>query len=346
MTLSHRPRPLGVTLIALLFLFEAITALGLAAFLLLSPTGATAYGALFDRLDWPAALSSLLAVPPLLTAALAGMVFRGLWRLTAWARLAALVVSFLFLLLLIAAIAFLAAFAALTSGRIMAAGVGLIISGFAFIYLLRARIDAPAAAAPPAQAAAALPAVAPLAPPLSASPGFVERPPASAPPPAVVGVAGNLVPPPPRPRPGRESGAAAGSSAAALYDSDTLASAPSTQQLAAGSLAAADQSIAWLVVRSGQQLGQSFPLHPSQTLVLGRDPARANVVLSDPTVSGLHAQIRQEHGRFVIYDLGSTNGTFLGGETGYTAAVQRQPLQDGDELRLGSVSLLFTTGKP
>ncbi len=342
MTLSHRPRPLGVTLIALLFLFEAVTALGLAAFLLLSPTGATAYGALFDRLDWPAALSSLLAVPPLLTAALAGMVFRGLWRPTAWARVAALVVSFLFILLLIAALAFLAAFAALTSGRIMAAGVGLIISGFAFLYLLRARLDAPAPAAALAQAAAALPAV---APPPSAPPGYVERPPASAPPPAVVGVAGNLVPPPPRPRPGREIGAAAGSGAAALYDSDTLASAPSTQQLAAGS-PAADQAIAWLVVRSGQQLGQSFALHPGQTLVLGRDPARANVVLSDPTVSGLHAQIRQEHGRFVIYDLGSTNGTFLGGETGYTAAVQRQPLQDGDELRLGSVSLLFTTGKP
>ncbi|MBX7234600.1 MAG: hypothetical protein K1X65_09470, partial [Caldilineales bacterium] len=169
--MSHRPRPLGVTLIALLFLFEAVTALGLAAFLLLSPTGATAYGALFDRLDWPAALSSLLAVPPLLTAALAGMVFRGLWRPTAWARVAALVVSFLFILLLIAALAFLAAFAALTSGRIVAAGVGLIISGFAFLYLLRARLDAPAPAAAPAQAAAALPAV---APPPSAPPGYVE----------------------------------------------------------------------------------------------------------------------------------------------------------------------------
>ncbi len=347
MSLSQRPQPLGLTLIALIFLFEALAALGLAAFLLLSPTGATAYGALFDRLAWPAALSSLLAVPPLLTAALAGMVFRGLWRLAAWARMAALVISFLFVLLAIAVIAFLAAFAALDAVRIMAAAAGLIIAGFAFIYLLRARIEGPEPTGPSAPAAA-LP-QAPLAPP-----GKGERPPipapspAVAPPiagvPAVVGVAGNLVPPPPRPRPGRESGSAV--AAAALHDSDTLASAPSTQQLAPAPSAAADPAIAWLVVRSGQQLGQSFALHPGQTLVLGRDPARANAVLSDPTVSGLHAQLRQEHGRFVIYDLGSTNGTFLGSETGYTTAIQRQPLQDGDELRLGGVSLLFTTGKP
>ncbi|MCW5860137.1 MAG: hypothetical protein KIS63_17710 [Caldilineales bacterium] len=119
--MSHRPRPLGVTLIALLFLFEAVTALGLAAFLLLSPTGATAYGALFDRLDWPAALSSLLAVPPLLTAALAGMVFRGLWRPTAWAQewprwWSAL----LFILLPHRRPCFLAALAPLTTGRIVA----------------------------------------------------------------------------------------------------------------------------------------------------------------------------------------------------------------------------------
>ncbi|MCW5860136.1 MAG: FHA domain-containing protein [Caldilineales bacterium] len=111
-------------------------------------------------------------------------------------------------------------------------------------------------------------------------------------------------------------------------------------------LPAAIQAIAWLVVRSGQQLGQASPSTPARPSSSGTTRLRANVVLSDPTVSGLHAQIRQEHGRFVIYDLGSTNGTFLGGETGYTAAVQRQPLQDGDELRLGSVSLLFTTGKP
>ena len=75
--------------------------------------------------------------------------------------------------------------------------------------------------------------------------------------------------------------------------------------------------------------------------MLGRDPDRAQAVLADPTVSGLHAQVLYEQERFVLYDLGSTNGIFLGDQR-----VQRQPLLDGDELRMGSTWLLFTTKHP
>lgn len=360
MTPPSRRRPLGITLIASLFLLEAVAALGLAAFLLLSPTGATAYGALFDRLEWPAALSSLLAVPPLLTAGLAGLVFRGLWHQSSWARLAALVLSFLFVLLAIAAIAFLAAFAMLDTGRMVLALSGLVISGLVFLYLLRVRIDEPAAPAlAPVEAAPALaPAAAPAAlPPTNDSnAGYVERPPAPRPPlpaalpPVMVGAAGNLVPPPPRPPSGQDPGGIDQATAAAVvgrasYDSDTIASASPTQQIKVAAPASA-QAIAWLVVRNGQQLGQVFPIHPGETVFLGRDSTRATVVLGDPTVSGLHAQIRQEQGRCVLYDLGSTNGTFLGSEVGYTTAIQRQPLQDGDELRLGAANLVFTTSQP
>lgn len=357
MTPSPRHRPLGLTLIAVLFLLEAIAALGLAAFLLLSPTGATAYGALFDRLEWPAALSSLLAVPPLLTAGLAGLVFRGLWNQASWARMAALVVSFLFILLIIAGLAFLAAFAALDSGRIIAATVGLIVSGLAFLYLLRVRIDEQPAGLAPTVAPESVAGEQPAASAVPA-PAYIERAPAAAPPSALaappipvvtVGVAGALVPPPPRANPSQQAGTNSGGNVrgdAFVYDANTLASAPSTQQIVAGPSPTATQAVAWLSVRSGSQLGQSFPILSGETLLVGRDPARATAVLSEPTVSALHAQIRQEQGRFVIYDLGSTNGTYLGNEAGYTAAIQRQPLQDGDELRLGSVSLLFTIGKP
>lgn len=370
MTPPPRHRPFGVTLIAVLFLFEAIAALGLAAFLLLSPTGATAYGALFDRLQWPAALSSLLAVPPLLTAGLAGLVFRGLWNQTTWARVAALVLSFLFVLLAIAAIAFLAAFALLDTSRMVMAIASLLISGLAFLYLLRVRIDEPgatgAALAEP-MSAAAVPAA--LPPSSDGYAGYVERTPAAAPPearplypappqpaaasaipPVMVGAAGALVPPPPRPRPvsGQQTGGIdrTAAAAAAAYDSETIASAPPTQQIKAEPPVAASAAIAWLIVRNGQQLGQIFSIHSGETVFLGRDPARATIVLSDPTVSGLHAQIRQEQGRCVLYDLGSTNGTFLGSEVGYTEAIQRQPLQDGDELRLGGANLVFSTSQP
>lgn len=90
-------------------------------------------------------------------------------------------------------------------------------------------------------------------------------------------------------------------------------------------------------MRNGAQVGQRFGLYADETLTIGRDPARADIVLNDPTVSALHARIRYENERFVIYDLGSTNGTFLG-----DYRLDRQPLVEGDELRLGNIWLLFT----
>ena len=105
--------------------------------------------------------------------------------------------------------------------------------------------------------------------------------------------------------------------------------------------AAEIRPIAWLVVRSGMQSGLAFPLTAEDELLIGRDAVRVTALLTDPTVSSHHAKVRYEHERFVIYDLGSTNGTYLGGH-----AIQRQPLLDGDELQLGNSLLLFTTSQP
>ncbi len=48
-------------------------------------------------------------------------------------------------------------------------------------------------------------------------------------------------------------------------------------------------------------------------LTLGRDPS-CDLVLDHPTVSRLHAQIRKMDGNFVLFDLKSTNGTFVNGQ--------------------------------
>jgi hypothetical protein len=92
---------------------------------------------------------------------------------------------------------------------------------------------------------------------------------------------------------------------------------------------------AWLVSRPPGRAGRQFPLQAARNII-GRGGSRCQVVLDDPTVSGEHAAIVFEHGRFVLYDLASTNGTFLNDQR-----IQRQMLYDGDEIRLGKKELVF-----
>jgi pSer/pThr/pTyr-binding forkhead associated (FHA) protein len=60
------------------------------------------------------------------------------------------------------------------------------------------------------------------------------------------------------------------------------------------------------------------------------------VVLSDPSVSRLHAWIDNRQGSFVLTDAGSRTGTFVNGE-----AIVRWELQNGDEIRIGPANLIF-----
>ncbi len=62
-----------------------------------------------------------------------------------------------------------------------------------------------------------------------------------------------------------------------------------------------------------------------------------DVILDDHMVSRHHAVIRQDAGRFVIADLESTNGTFVGGRR-----TQERILTDGDVIKLGDSILLFS----
>ncbi|MFT7616578.1 MAG: pSer/pThr/pTyr-binding forkhead associated (FHA) protein [Planctomycetota bacterium] len=69
-----------------------------------------------------------------------------------------------------------------------------------------------------------------------------------------------------------------------------------------------------------------------ESLIIGR--GRSNDVsldpFLDPTVSSHHAEIRLEENGFVLYDMGSLNGTYLNG-----TGVRRATIQDGDEISLG-----------
>ena len=62
----------------------------------------------------------------------------------------------------------------------------------------------------------------------------------------------------------------------------------------------------------------------------------ADLRLSDPTVSRYHCELVLEHGRAVVRDLGSKNGTLVDG-----TAVLAAPLADGATLTLGKSTLRF-----
>ncbi|HVR29361.1 MAG TPA: FHA domain-containing protein [Thermoanaerobaculia bacterium] len=79
-----------------------------------------------------------------------------------------------------------------------------------------------------------------------------------------------------------------------------------------------------------------WSLLPGRTR-LGRD-ADNHVVLEDERVSLHHALITVRDGVYWLEDLGSTNGTFVGGDRRVMAA---HPLVDGEEIRLGGVVLVF-----
>jgi pSer/pThr/pTyr-binding forkhead associated (FHA) protein len=83
-----------------------------------------------------------------------------------------------------------------------------------------------------------------------------------------------------------------------------------------------------------EMAGRRRPL-PAAGTSIGR--SRDNDLwIGDERASRHHARIDLEYGVFVISDLGSANGTYVNGQR-----VQRQALNDGDEIRIGDSRLTF-----
>lgn len=70
-------------------------------------------------------------------------------------------------------------------------------------------------------------------------------------------------------------------------------------------------------------------------LTIGRDP-QSDLVLDDRRVSRRHAEIRLRLGRYTLYDLQSTNGTFVNGRR-----VAEIVLSDGDRIAIGGSELVL-----
>ena len=87
-----------------------------------------------------------------------------------------------------------------------------------------------------------------------------------------------------------------------------------------------------LIVRGGPDAGREQTLQEKQ--VVGRSPA-ADFVLTDPTVSRRHVELRMDGTTTVVEDLGSSNGTSVNGE----AIEVPTRLGAGDLIRIGSTEL-------
>jgi pSer/pThr/pTyr-binding forkhead associated (FHA) protein len=76
-----------------------------------------------------------------------------------------------------------------------------------------------------------------------------------------------------------------------------------------------------------------------EAMTLGRDGAMAETVFHDRSVSRLHARIVALNGVFLIYDAGSTSGTWV--NYAQLPAEIGHALQHGDLINLGRVQLRF-----
>jgi diguanylate cyclase (GGDEF)-like protein len=100
---------------------------------------------------------------------------------------------------------------------------------------------------------------------------------------------------------------------------------------------AAPTGQACLVVFYGQNIGKRHFLDHTE-LVVGRSDS-ANIQVEQESVSRQHAKFVTREGRTVVYDLGSTNGTFINDERIHDAE-----LRDGDLVRVGQTIFKYLSG--
>lgn len=96
---------------------------------------------------------------------------------------------------------------------------------------------------------------------------------------------------------------------------------------------ASSQKIPELQILENGKVSQTIPL--DKTVHIGRSPAN-DIVLKEPKVSRKHAEVQCIGGRYILLDLESSNGTFIGGKK-----ITEQILQPNDEILIGNTKMIF-----
>ncbi len=96
-----------------------------------------------------------------------------------------------------------------------------------------------------------------------------------------------------------------------------------------------------LVMHSGPTPGKIFPME-GDVITIGRE-AGNGIVINDAEVSRKHTQFVFQGGKYIVTDLGSTNGTFVNGQR----LTGQHILQPGEVISLGEqINLLFESVLP
>lgn len=99
----------------------------------------------------------------------------------------------------------------------------------------------------------------------------------------------------------------------------------------------APEGDACLVVLYGQDIGKRYFLHRSEQII-GRSDS-ANIEIDQDSVSRQHAKIFTLEGCSTLFDLGSTNGTFVNDQK-----ITEFVLRDGDLIRVGQTIFKYLSG--
>ncbi|HTW91853.1 MAG TPA: FHA domain-containing protein [bacterium] len=91
-----------------------------------------------------------------------------------------------------------------------------------------------------------------------------------------------------------------------------------------------------LIVQLKHKTVQELDMTSDMVVLIGRGDESA-IKLDDSLVSREHAQIREDTGRYLVSDLGSANGTFVGARK----ITQDYELKDGDVIRISPYTISF-----
>src|SRR5437016_1742164 len=95
------------------------------------------------------------------------------------------------------------------------------------------------------------------------------------------------------------------------------------------------------LVRRGTDGSEASIVLQQDITTLGRSQV-CSVVIPAPTISRLHARVERQHDRYMLFDAGSANGTFLNRQR----IARGQRLAPGDEIWLGSSAVSFCFAGP